>query len=128
MPISDAMKRMAADTLAILKTRAELLSLELEEEAIRFISYLVFALIALVCLSIALLLMVFFVVVLFWDTHRLAAISSLFVFFALAAAIIGLWIRNAIRQRGGFLSGTINELSKDVAALKALQKERDVNE
>lgn len=128
MPISDAMKRMAADSLAILKTRAELLSLELEEEAIRFISYLVFALIALVCLSIALLLMVFFVVVLFWDTHRLAAISSLFVFFALAAAIIGLWIRNAIRQRGGFLSGTINELSKDVAALKALQKERDVNE
>jgi uncharacterized membrane protein YqjE len=86
----------------------------MKEESLRLLSYLVLSLLALLCFAIAILLGTFFVIVLFWDTHRIASILiTAGVHIALGVGI-GLGIRSSIRHKPKLLSYTIAELRKDV--------------
>jgi len=109
---------MAANLLSILETRAELLSLEIEEEILRFFSYLILSLVALLCFGVAILLAILLIIVIFWDVNRIAVVASLTGFFGIAAIAIGLGVRNCYRKKPKFLSNSLGELSKDVEILR----------
>jgi uncharacterized membrane protein YqjE len=114
MAIAETLGRMMATLLAIIRTRVELAVVEMKEESLRLLSYLVLSLLALLCFAIAILLGTFFVIVLFWDTHRIASILiTAGVHIALGVGI-GLGIRSSIRHKPKLLSYTIAELRKDV--------------
>lgn len=120
MAIAETLGRMGSTLAAIVQTRLELAALEMEEESVRLLSYLALGLLALLCASIAVTLLAFFIIVLFWDTYRLEAIFSVAVLFALAAFGIVLGVRNSYRNKPGMLSFTRAELRKDVASMKSL--------
>jgi len=67
-------------------TRLELLSTELEEERVRLSSMLVWALVALFCGGLGVVLATLFGVPALWDTHRLSALGIPAILFILGAS------------------------------------------
>jgi uncharacterized membrane protein YqjE len=125
MAIIDSVSRLAGTLIAILKTRLELISVEVEEESLRFFSYFLFALAAMFCLWMALLLGVLLLVVIYWDTQRVPILISLMFFFALSSATITLGIRGHYRGKPKLLAHTLKELSRDIEELKPDQPETE---
>ncbi|MES3022293.1 MAG: phage holin family protein [Pseudomonadota bacterium] len=112
------MGRIATTFAAILRTRVELAALELEEESRRLIGYLLLALASMFLLGLATILLAFFVIALFWDTHRLAAVLSLAGLFTVAGVALGLKVRNSFASKPKLLGDTLAELSKDINFIK----------
>ena len=110
---------MASTLLAIFHTRIELLTVELQEETQRLLSYFILSLVALFCVIMTFLLGIFLVIVLFWDSYRVLAISGLIVFFGAVAALIALGIRRSYRKKPRMLAYTRNEIAKDLERLKS---------
>lgn len=109
----DSLRRLAGTLLGVLHTRAELVATELEEARLRLEQFLLLAVIAGFCLSVAALLAVAFLVVLLWDTHRLAAIGMPCVVALGAGAVAVLKLRHAIATRPRLFESTTGELAKD---------------
>ena len=82
---------------------------------------LLFALGAVFCLAMGIVLSTFFIVVLFWDTHRLAAVGLLAGGFLAAGIALGLILRDKAKSRPKLFSATRGELAKDQAALREPQ-------
>ncbi len=119
MGILKNMARMASALLAIVQTRIELFTVELQEEAQRFLSYLILSLIALFFVMMTFLLAVLLVIVLFWDSWRILAISGLMVFFGVAAVLIGVGIRSSFRKKPRMLASTRSEIARDIERMKS---------
>ncbi len=112
-------RRLLALLLSIVSTRLELLANELQEERLRLTQMLLFALFALFCFGLGVLLLTVFIVVLFWDDHRLAVTGALSaVFFALGLSMLVL-LRNKTRARSKLFSASLAELANDRAQLDA---------
>ncbi len=109
----ESMKNLMATSLAIAQTRLELVAVELETEIIRFTSLLLFAASALFSFALGVLLIVFFIIVLFWDTHRLIAIGLL----AGASLVVGAaaWsvFLKKLKDKPRLFAASIGELAKD---------------
>lgn len=118
MAITQALGRLGGTLAAIVRTRLALAALEMEEESRRLLGYLLFALLALFLSGVAIVLLAFFVIVLFWDTHRIAALLGTAGVFALAALAIVLKLRADLRNKPRLLSHTIAELAKDIDFVK----------
>ena len=121
MSITAAVARIASNVLDLARTRLELASIELQEGAQRLLGYLVWALAAAVLALFALALAVLFVLLLFWDTHRLLAVGGMTVLFALGCGFAAMKLRSGLAARPPLLPATLGELRKDAAALKGEQ-------
>jgi len=104
--------------LDLARTRLELAAIELQEGAHRLFGYLAWAMAAAVLALFALGLVVLFVLVLFWDTHRLAAVGGMAVLFILGTLFAAMKLRTGLAARPPMLPATLAELRKDAAALK----------
>ncbi len=109
----ESLKTLGATLAAILQNRLELLSTDLAEERARLGSILLLALVALFCLGVGVLLLTLLVVVLFWDTHRLAALGTLTALFLAAGTWIGWLARERLRSKPRLFEASIAELEKD---------------
>jgi len=118
MSIMAAVRRIGADVLDLARTRLELAAVELQEGAQRLLGYLAWGLAAAVLALFALALVVLFVLVLFWDTHRLAAVGGMAVLFILGTLFAVMKLRAGLAARPPMLPATLAELRKDAAALK----------
>lgn len=106
-------KRLLCTLISIATTRLELLANELQEERLRLAQMFLFALVALFCFSVAILLLVMFVVVLFWDEHRLAVLAGLSALFFVSGTLLALLLRNKMRAGSRLFSASLAELAKD---------------
>lgn len=113
----DSLRSLASTLLAAAETRIELLATEVEEERARLGALVVLAAVTAVCFAFAALLAVLFVVVIFWDTHRLAALGGLALAFGVAGAAFLSALRKQARSGSRLFSATVAELRKDRAAL-----------
>lgn len=118
MAITDSLGKLGATLAGIAHTRLELASVELEEELHRFSSSLLWSLSALFCACMAIVLTVALVVVLCWESYRIAAIAGLACLFGIAALFVSLQVRRTLQNKPRFLSSTLTELQKDGAALR----------
>lgn len=109
----ESVKTLAGTLLAIGQTRLELLSNELEEERAWLTSMLVWTLIALFCATLAVVLATLLVVVIFWDTYRLLAISMMIALFVAGAGFSWRVVCNMSRSKPRLFSASLAELSKD---------------
>jgi uncharacterized membrane protein YqjE len=123
--LAETVGRLAATLLAMIQTRLELASVEMEEQSQRFLGYLLMSLLALFLSGIAIVLVALFVVILFWDTHRIAAVLGMAAVFAVAAAVIGLKVKSGFASEPPPLSATLGELRKDI---EFLDSERHAHE
>lgn len=108
-----SLKVLGATFAAILQNRLELLSTDIAEERARLGSILLLSLVALFCLGVGVLLLTLLVVVLFWDTHRLAALGTLTVLFLAAGGWIGGLALQRLRSKPRLFEASIAELAKD---------------
>lgn len=115
----DSLKTLGRTAVEALHTRLDLLSTELKEEQARITELLVIAVLALLCVFLAIVFAAFFVVVAVWDTpYRLWVIALL------AAVLIGagaaLWkhFRREITARPRPFHATLEELSGDIERLR----------
>lgn len=124
MAIADSLAALAGTLLATLRTRLELISVELEEELARYCSYLLWSLVALFCGGIAVLLGILLIVALYWDSNRMAVLLTLIGLFGGLAIALALWLRIAMRNKPRLLASTLSELRKDSSALRPEPDER----
>lgn len=90
-----SLRALLATLIGTARTRLELLQVELEEEKLRLAGIGVLAVAAVFFLSLAVLVFTFFVILLFWDTHRVMVTGLV----ALAYLVIGLGCAAAARGR-----------------------------
>jgi uncharacterized membrane protein YqjE len=113
--LRETVAQLADSALALARTRAALAAAELEEERVRFTRAVTLLAGAALMFSFAALGVGAFVVVYFWDTHRLAATAGV----TLAFAIVGGWLvwRNAALWRDAPrpFAQTLAEFDKDRA-------------
>jgi uncharacterized membrane protein YqjE len=116
--ILDSVRQLGTTFVGLLHTRIEIVATELEEERVRLRRGLLLAIVAGFSLAVAAVLAVMFLVVLFWDTHRLIAMGVLFlVFFGIGAGCVLTLARHA-RSRPRLFSTTLSELAKDGERLR----------
>lgn len=125
MAIFESVGRLGSTLVDMVHTRLELAAVEVEEESKRMLGYLLFGLLALVLFGVAFLLLAFLVIVLFWDTHRVAAVGGMTALFAAAGAIIAMKVKAGFDSKPRLLQNTIEELRKDIAYVRSA---RDIDE
>ena len=114
-----SLKSLSSLVVAIAHNRLNLLSTDLEIARERTVSVLMMVLVALFCLCFGALLLALFVVVIFWDTHRLIALGSVTGLFLLVGGIY-LWrVLRALKRMPATFEASLTELAKDFNALKS---------
>jgi uncharacterized membrane protein YqjE len=116
--VKEALGALGADVAALARVRLELLGVELKEAAQRQKAMLQYAVVAALFLAAGLLAVGVLVVVLFWDTHRVAAIAAVCV----AYLGIGGWAFLRLRDLAGNgappFAATIAEFQRDLDMLR----------
>jgi uncharacterized membrane protein YqjE len=113
--------------VAILYTRLDLVTAELEDEATRGIKMLIAGVIGAIGFMFAFFFAMYFFIAMFWDTHyRLYIIGLIFGIYFLIGVISIYIARRMVLTRPRFLSQTLAELRRDVETLKtAVTTHRD---
>jgi uncharacterized membrane protein YqjE len=104
---------MASTLLAIVETRMELVSTELEEERIRLTSIMVWMLVTLFCAGLGVVFLSVLLVLALWDKNPLLAIGIPAAAFSLAALFGWQVVIGKIRSKPRLLASTLTELSRD---------------
>jgi uncharacterized membrane protein YqjE len=120
-------RRMLAILVGMVRTRLNLLAVELMQEKSRIWLLLVLTALALIFASMALLTFSLFVVAAFWEQNRLLAIGCLFAFYIVATLVTLLVLRRKSQAGSNLFAGTLGELSKDSAALEDEFETEDVD-
>ena len=115
--VLDSLKRLARTAVELVQTRLELLSLDVEEAKLRLLSALFVGALAFFFLSMGLAMGAFWLVVAFWDTHRMLVLGLLTGAF-LGAGLLAIAVL-AWRSKHGprLFAATLAELEKDRDAL-----------
>ena len=108
-----SLRNLAATAVQILQTRLELFATEVEEERLRLAQLVFWAVIAIFLLVLGVLMLTLFVVMLFWDSHRVLVTGLLAAFYLMLAAGIGLAVRSKARAKSKLFSASLAELAKD---------------
>lgn len=108
-----SLQRLVAALLEILQTRLEIVATEFEEERERIRELVLFGFLALFFTSFGLLLLTLFIVVLFWDTHRLYVLGGFTLLYLALGFIVGAVLRQRLRTRPRLFATTLAELSRD---------------
>lgn len=119
MRFAESAGKLGGTLVAMAHTRLELAALEVEEESQRFLRQLLVSLFALFLAGVAVVLAVFLVVLVFWDSYRLQAVLVAIGVLLGAAALLGLKVRRELHNRPPLLSHTLGELRKDLDGLRA---------
>lgn len=94
-------------------TRLELLSTDLEEDRARLITIVGLYIIAFFCLMVGLVLFTFFMVMAFWDTHRLLVLGFLSGGFVIASLVTFVYAKHKMKSKPKLFSASLLELLKD---------------
>ena len=120
-----SLRQLISTLTAIVSTRLELLANELQEERLRLTQMLFFSLCTLFLFGIGIVLLVAFVVVLFWDEHRLAVLGFMSVLFLALGTVTALMLRNQSLTRTKLFDTSLAELVKDREQLNASQNKAE---
>lgn len=121
-----SLRRLLGTLLEIAQVRLELLGTDLELEKQRLFDALLLGLLALLMAGVGLVLLCGFIILLFWDGYRLAAVGVMMLLVLLTAA----WLVRAARRRlqtpNGIFEASLAELQRDRAGLQpaALHEQR----
>lgn len=117
--LMESSKRVAGTLLAIIQTRLELFSNEIEEERLRLRQMFIYGSIALFFFGLSVMLLTVYIVVLFWDSYRLEVLGGLSLLFFVAGLLVWLALNRLARARHRLFSTSLNELINDRDRLAA---------
>jgi uncharacterized membrane protein YqjE len=120
IPLVGSLRALAATSIGIVRTRLELLGIELAEEKTRVLGMVILALAGLLCLTLGLLMFSFLVVVAFWDTeYRHLSIVLVGLVYLIAGAVMLLLVRKQAADAPIAFEETLAELERDREMLSA---------
>ena len=108
-----SLRILLATLLDAVRTRGELLQVEFEEERLRIAGITVFALAAFFFLALAVLLLSLFLILLFWDSHRVMVCGLLALAYFLTGIVCALIARQRLRAKSTLFAASLAELAKD---------------
>ena len=115
-----SLRALLATTLGMAQLRLELFGTELEAEKLRLLDALWRVGLGLLLLGVAAVLAAAFVLLLFWDSHRLAALGVMVLLFLAGGAGLLVWARAGLRAGdGGPFALSLGELQRDLSGLQA---------
>ena len=101
----------------VAENRIELFLVELKEERLRLFDALLLAAVGIVCALMTLAMITLTVLVIFWDTHRLLALTLVTVAYAVTATVAFVKLRSRWQHWQAY-SSTLEEFKKDFACFK----------
>jgi uncharacterized membrane protein YqjE len=110
------LQRMFATLLLVVKTRLELVSVEVEEQIAYAANLLVWTLVALFSASLGLLFLAITILIAFPERYRLLASGSVTAALIVLAGAAVVIVRKRLKARPRFLVASISELGIDAAA------------
>ena len=114
-----SLKSLTSLVVAIAHNRLNLLSTDLEIAREQMISVLIMVLVALFCLCFGALILALFVVVIFWDTHRLLALGGVTGIFLLVGGVCLIRVLKTLKAMPATFEASLTELAKDYQQLKS---------
>ncbi len=114
----DSLRSFLATWVAVVKTRVEIISVELEEQREWLEQMILLAVGAAFCLSMGLILFTLFVVVLFWDRYPLVVLGGFTILYLGGGLALWLTLRHKMETKPRLFSATTEELGKDYASLQ----------
>jgi len=113
-----SVRHFGATIVALLHTRIELISTEVEEELQRGVIILLWMMLALLFGGLAMLMLAITVLVVFWDDHRVLVAVLITLAFMLTAAVMAFLAHAHVRHKPRFMAASIEELKRDRAYLE----------
>jgi uncharacterized membrane protein YqjE len=108
-----SLRALLSNLLATLRTRGELLQLEFEEERLRVAGIVLVAGAAALFLALGVVMLSVFVMLLFWDTHRLQVAGAVTLGYFLIGVICALIARRRLRGKSRLFASSLAELARD---------------
>ena len=113
----DSVKALGVTFLALVRTRAELIAVELQEDRERIKEIFMLSLVSALFCALGLLLLAVFIVVYYWDSYRLQAIGGV----TLLYSGVGIWalveLVKRLRNNPPLLATTLQEFDHDIDIL-----------
>jgi len=116
--VLNSVRSFLASWIAVIKTRIEIVSVEVEEQREWLEQLLFLAIATLFCLSMGLILFTLFVVVLFWDKHPLAVLGAFTIIYFAAGLGLLFTLRHKVKTKPRLFASTTAQLDKDYAAMQ----------
>lgn len=114
----NSVRSFMASWVALLRTRVEILSLELEEQREWMEHLMILTVAAIFCVCFGMLLLTLFVVVLFWENYRLWVLGGFALLYLGGGLGLVMSLRKKSRNRPRIFSTTATELAKDHSYLQ----------
>jgi len=114
----DAMRRLGRSLLALIRTRAELLAVEIDEQKERSKGMVLLAVLGALFLALGLQMLAILVVAVFWDTYRVPALVGVTAIYLCVAAAAFLRLQFMWRSNASPFAATLEELKKDLDAMQ----------
>lgn len=108
-----SLRRFGAAFLGLLHDHVELFGIELQEQKANTLRLLLFAGLALVFALLLLVGLSLLVLIVFWDTNRLAAALGLCLFYVIGSLFCGWRLYQSINDESSPFSATLEELAND---------------
>lgn len=108
-----SLRRFGAAFLGLLHGHVELFGIELQEQKANTLRLLLFAGLALVFALLLLVGLSLLVLIVFWDTNRLAAALGLCLFYVIGSLFCGWRLYQSINDESSPFSATLKELAND---------------
>ncbi len=108
-----SLRRFGAAFLGLLHGHVELFGIELQEQKANTLGLLLFAGLALVFALLLLVGLSLLVLIVFWDTNRLAAALGLCLFYVIGSLFCGWRLYQSINDESSPFSATLEELAND---------------
>lgn len=108
-----SLRRFGAAFLDLLHGHVELFGIELQEQKANTLRLLLFAGLALVFALLLLVGLSLLVLIVFWDTNRLAAALGLCLFYVIGSLFCGWRLYQSINDESSPFSATLEELAND---------------
>lgn len=113
-----SLSRLLGTVLETAQVRLELLGTEIEFEKRRLFDGLLWGAVALLVLGIGLVLLCGFIILLFWDGYRLAAVGVIATFFLAGGAFLMSVARKRLRNPSTMFAASVAELEQDRVGLQ----------
>jgi uncharacterized membrane protein YqjE len=108
-----SLRKVAATALELVQVRLELLGTELENEKRKLFDGMCLAAVAVIFFSIGLGLLCVFIILLFWDGYRLAALASVSALCLGLGTVLLQQSRTRLKSPSGIFNASTDELHKD---------------
>ena len=112
-----SLRRLLATVHEMAQVRLELLGTEVELEKRRLFDGLLWGAVALLVLGVGLVLLCGFVILLFWEGYRLAAVGVMALLFLVVGVLLMREVRQRLRNPTGMFNASVAELKRDRAGL-----------